>query len=409
MKAGTPGVQPTFRSFYLGGFEGATGINARGEWIDQVAATQHDRFADEDYQRLRAVGIATAREVVRWPLVDRAGRYDWTSLAPFLNAARRYDVEVVWDLFHFGYPQEVDLASDGFPERFAAYCFAAARHIQSESPGPYWFTPVNEPSYFASAAGDEALFAPHLRGARQWLKRQLIRAAIGGIDAIRSACRGAQILNVDRICHVVAPIGEDRLVAAARDCNSRAVYESLDMLAGRLHPELGGSLAHLGTVGVNHHCSNQFELGPASGPLAEDDPRRMPLSDLIREVWERYRAEVVMSETSCSGDARRRWLSRVSSEVLRSIEEGIPVGGICLYPILSMPDWQDRERWLPMGLWDLVAGERGLRRVVHRPLLEGLKIALRDLNPSGRAGARPPQTRERSGARGRLNARGPSR
>ena len=79
---------PLFGSFYLAGFEGTTGFNARGEWIDQIQATQHDRFAELDYRLLREVGIRAAREAVRWPLVDRAGHYDFSSVRPFVSAAR---------------------------------------------------------------------------------------------------------------------------------------------------------------------------------------------------------------------------------------------------------------------------------------------------------------------------------
>ena len=75
-----------FRSFFHAGFECTTGWNRHGEWIDQIAATQHDQFADEDYRLLGEVGIRTVREAVRWPLVDRSGRYDFASLKPMLAA-----------------------------------------------------------------------------------------------------------------------------------------------------------------------------------------------------------------------------------------------------------------------------------------------------------------------------------
>jgi len=118
-----------FRSFFLAGFEGSTGYNRHGRWFDQVAATGHDGTVERDYRDLAALGIHAARETVRWPLVDRGGRYDFSSLAPFVEAARRSRVEVIWDLFHYGYPCDVDLWSDRFPERFADYCAAVARYI----------------------------------------------------------------------------------------------------------------------------------------------------------------------------------------------------------------------------------------------------------------------------------------
>src|SRR5436190_1596897 len=46
-----------FRSFYLAGFECATGYNMHGEWIDQIAATEHDLHVDADYARLDDAGM----------------------------------------------------------------------------------------------------------------------------------------------------------------------------------------------------------------------------------------------------------------------------------------------------------------------------------------------------------------
>ncbi len=75
--------------FFFAGFEGTTGWNRHGRWIDQVAATGHDARIDEDFAALRAHGIGAARESVRWPLVDRRGGYDLSSLDRLLDAAAR--------------------------------------------------------------------------------------------------------------------------------------------------------------------------------------------------------------------------------------------------------------------------------------------------------------------------------
>jgi hypothetical protein len=153
-----------FQSFYMGGFECATGYNQHREWIDQIAATEHDQRADEDYGLLGEVGIRSLRESVRWPLVDRRGHYDFSTLDPILRAARAHRAELIWDLFHYGYPIDTDPFSSHFCGRFAAYCGATARHIARVLPGPHYFTPINEASYFAWAAGEVGHFAPHAVG-----------------------------------------------------------------------------------------------------------------------------------------------------------------------------------------------------------------------------------------------------
>jgi hypothetical protein len=364
-----------FATFFLGGFEGTTFHDAHGRLVDQVAATHHDRFAHEDYARLREVGIGAAREAVRWPLVDRAGRYDFACVAPFVEAARTHDVEVVWDLFHFGYPRDLEIESELFVERFAEYCFAVAKHLTQELSTPLWFTPVNEPSYFAWAAGEAALFRPHRRGCGDALKRQLARAAIAGTDALRSACPGARLLTVDPICRVTAPAGRPDLEPLVRDFNERIVFQSLDLLSGRTEPELGGSPAHVGTIGINYYWTNQWELGGPRTPLADTDPRRAPLRAIIRDVWERYGLDVAISETAHVGEARGPWLDELACEAEALLDDGVPLGGVCLYPILGMPEWHERDRWTRMGLWDVAPP--ALDRALHRPSYDALCRAQR--------------------------------
>src|ERR1700751_3119987 len=99
------GNAPLFRSFWIAGFECSCHINTEGARLDMTSALQHDRYAAEDYRRLSEIGIATARDGVRWHLVDRGGQYDWSSWIPMLEAAQGAGVQVIWDLCHYGWPE----------------------------------------------------------------------------------------------------------------------------------------------------------------------------------------------------------------------------------------------------------------------------------------------------------------
>jgi hypothetical protein len=314
---------------------------------------------------------------VRWPLVDRAGRYDFANLRPFLSAARGEELDVVWDLFHFGYPDDVDPFAPSFPERFAEYAYAVARHVAAHAGGPHWFTPVNEPSYFAWAAGDAALFAPHQRERGFELKLQLARAGLRGREAILAAVPDARILSVDAVCRVVAPADRPDLAPEAEAFNRDVVFQSLDLLAGRLHPELGGSREALGTIGINYYWTNQWELGRAGVPLPESDPRHLPLARIVRGVWERYGGDVVIAETGHVGEQRAPWLLHVAEQAEQLLAEGVPLRGVCLYPILGMPEWHDRGEWARMGLWDLVPRSPTLGREIEPRMLSALRSAQR--------------------------------
>ncbi len=362
--------------FFFAGFEGTTGRNRRGAFIDQVVATGHERHLDQDYAAIRAAGLSAARESVRWPLVDRGERYDFRSLDPVLDAARRHGVTLLLDLFHFGYPSDAHPLDPGFPERFARYCDAVVRHVCRRVPPPHWFAPVNEPSYFAWAGGEVGCFAPHLRGRGPELKTALVRAAIAGAQAVLAACPEARLLSIDPLCSVVPRDRTPGARRAAEAFNTTAVFEAWDAIAGRSRPQLGGHPRLLGTVGVNYYWTNQWELDGRPGPLAGDDPRRLPLGQLLRRVWERYHVPLIVTETAGCGDGRAAWIEELADECAGLLEDGVPLGGACLYPAVSMPEWHEPSTWAPLGLWDVdVDPAAGLARIPHRPALDALAAA----------------------------------
>jgi len=121
-----------FSSFWMAGFESSCHINLNGDRLDMLAATEHDRQADGDYARLREVGISTARDTLRWHLIDRPGGYDFSSAIGMVNAARTNGIQVVWDLCHYGWPDGLDIFSAAFVDRFARFCGAVARFMRQQ-------------------------------------------------------------------------------------------------------------------------------------------------------------------------------------------------------------------------------------------------------------------------------------
>ncbi len=371
-----------FKSFWLGGFESSYHINRAGVRLDMLAATQHDRQAAEDYARLRQMGILTARDAVRWPLVDKGGRYDFASLAPMVEAAQQQGVQIVWDLCHFGWPDDVDLFAPSFVTRFARYCGAVARFMADTSDEVPYYTPINEISFLAWAAGGVGYLYPFAQNRAPEVKRQLVRAAIAGSEAVWEVDPRARFLYVEPAIHVVPP--RDRPDLADEVARLRATqFEAWDMLAGVTEPGIGGHPRYLDVVGVNFYYDNQWEhpsgrrLGWDAHPL---DDRWQPLSDKLAEVYARYRRPLVIGETSHFGAGRAAWIREIGAEVQQARQHGIPVEGVCIYPILDRPDWDDAARWHHSGLWDLQPDAEGsLRRV----LVEDYAAALRRLQEGG--------------------------
>jgi hypothetical protein len=281
-------------------------------------------------------------------------------------AAAKTGIQVIWDIFHYGWPDDLDILSPAFVDRFARYAAAVARHIRDTTPGPLLVTPVNEISFFSWAAGEVGWFHPYERGRGLEVKRQLVRSAIAGINAIWEVDPAARIVHSDPIIHVVAPRGRpDLLPLATRQRESQ--FEAWDMLCGVMEPELGGHIRYLDVIGVCFYHSNQWEY-PSSRLRWEDSPRDsrwLPLHALLVEVYERYKRPLCIAETSHFGIGRGPWLEEIAREVRTALEVGVAVEGVCLYPVLDRPDWDDELHWHNSGLWDLTREGTSLRRSLN--------------------------------------------
>ena len=73
-----------------------------------------------------------------------------------LEAARKTGVQVVWDLCHYGWPDDIDIFSAAFLDRFARFSAACVRFLRDHTDDVPFFTPVNEMNFFAWAACREA-------------------------------------------------------------------------------------------------------------------------------------------------------------------------------------------------------------------------------------------------------------
>ncbi len=368
-----------FRSFWLAGFESACHINRHGVRLDLMSATQHDRELEADYAMVRELGFGVVRESVRWHLVDPEGgrRLDFSTVRPMLEAARRQGVQILWTLCHYGWPEDVALFSAGFVERFARYCAAMARVVADMDGAVPFYTPINEISFFAWAAAEKGMMHPFVRGRGGELKRQLVRAAIAAMEAILEVDPRARFSHVAPLIHVVTPRGQPELARAAADQRA-SQFDAWDMLAGGLHPEVGGHPKYLDIVGVNYYHANQWEY-PDQRLRWEDtplDPRWMPLHRLLAEVHTRYGRPMLISETSHFGSGRCRWLREVAEEASLARAAGVPLEGLCIYPVIDRPDWDDPALWHNSGLWDLRPAENGrLERVPCTEYLMELREA----------------------------------
>ncbi len=344
----------------MAGYESSCHINRLGHRLDMISLTQHDLQVRQDYALLRRLGISTARDAVRWHLIDRAGHYDFCSFLPMLDAAGEFGIQVIWDLCHYGWPDDLDVFSPAFIDRFARFSKAIAQVIHDRSDAVPFYTPVNEPSFLPWAIGRQFIH-PFTSGRDAELKRQFIRATFAAIEAVRDVDPRARIVLTDPLVNVVPPREGDPELIRIAQLYRDAQFEAWDMIAA-------GGPDYLDIVGVNYYYSNQWEHC-GERLRWEDNPRdsrMLAFSQLLAEVHARYNRPIVVSETGHYGEDQAKWIREIAAEIHAARNRSIPIEGVCLYPVIDRPDWEDLSHWHDCGLWRLRDGSDGpLTRVLN--------------------------------------------
>ena len=375
----------SFKSFYMAGFECSSHRRlSDGVRLDLITGTGHDRLVSEDYRSCARHGLLTIRDGLRWHLIEREpGRYDWSSWLPMLEAAAESGVQVMWDLFHYGSPDHLEQGSDEFIASYARFAAEAVRLHREVTGTAAIVCPLNEIS-FLTWASRNGVFPPI--GAQEqegWLKRHLVRTAVAGMRAMREVDPACSFIWAEPLINVLPKTAAD---AEAAEAKRLSQYHTYDMLSGRAAPELGGSLEWLDAVGLNYYSDNQWYLDGSTIPLGRHDYR--PLADMLAETYERYGRPLLVTETGGEGSARPAWFHYVCDEVREAIRQGVPVEGVCLYPIVSFPGWDD-ERHRQFGLFSVprVQGRREAYEPMAAELARQQELLQRDRKPEVRYAA----------------------
>ena len=304
------------------------------------------------------------REGARWHVIEpERGRYDFGSLEPILEAAESTGTQIILDLFHFGWPDHLEIFSDEFVPAFSRFTKRLISMLRARGWSRPFLAPVNEISFMAWAGGDEGFVNPFARKRGHEMKKRLIEAAIHASRIILDLLPGTRLVSPEPVIHIIGnhEIPGDDIEA---EHYRTAQFECWDMLSGRLHPELGGRPEYLDIIGVNFYDRNQW-VHNSKVSLDRDDPRYRPFREILNEVWQRYGRPIFVSETGTEDDARPGWFEYVCREVKAALAAGIPMKGICLYPIVNHPGWED-DRHCRNGLFDY-ADDWG-NRAVYEPL-----------------------------------------
>ncbi len=357
-----------FRSFFMGGYECADHINRSGERVNLLTETQHDIRAEEDYRDLADIGIKVAREGICWSAVETAPYvFDFTEVGNRIRLADQAGIQVIWDLCHFGYPDGIYPTHPHFCDRFVALCNAFAHFYRGCTHELLYVVPVNEISFLSWHSGDVRGTVPFAVNCGFDIKYHLCKAAIEGIRALKSALPECRIVLVEPLISIHGDIFDDATHVA--NLNEHQ-FQAMDIIAGRMCPELGGSEEYLDILGFNYYWSSQWQHGVGTLPWPEEFEKRTKVSDLLRMAYLRYSKPLFLSETGHFGIGRAEWIGEITDECIVALSQGIPLHGICIYPVTDRPDWDDLTRYFDCGIYDLDIHKN---RIAHQPSVDALR------------------------------------
>lgn len=354
----------------MGGFECADHINRSGKRINLLEETEHHIRASEDYDLLNSIGIKVVREGICWSKVEVAPYvYDFSSLKSRLDAAKERGMQIMWDLCHFGYPDGIFPTHPLFTDRFMSYCRAFALFHKRYTSEPLLVVPINEISFLSWHSGDVRGTVPFLINSGFDMKYHLCKAAIEGIKVLKQTDPGSTVLIVEPLVKV-HPASSDIREEELEIFNSHQ-YQAIDIIAGKICPELGGSPDLFDMVGFNYYYNNQWDTSNRIFPWPETERKLTPFSKILEKAYYRYKKPIVLTETGHFGSGRSQWLEEITLECDRALSLGVDLKGICIYPVIDRPDWDDLSSYSNCGLWDL---DEHKNRVPHK---ESIDSALR--------------------------------
>lgn len=371
-------------------------LNRVGDrFYDQIARSGHG-VRESDLDRIAALGVRVVRYPLLWErLAPGPGDdVDWAWADRRVGRLRALGLTPVVGLVHHGSgPRRTHLADPSFPERLADY----ARAVAERYPDLDLWTPVNEPLTTARFCGLYGHWYPHGRDDRTFV-RALLHQCQGiarAMAAVRRVVPGARLVQTEDLGRTHAT---PRLARQAEFENHRR-WLTFDLLCGRVdhdHPlrawlvGAGAAPAELDrlrddpcppdVLGLNHYLTSERFLderlhryparthgGNGRDVYADVEAVRVLAGGptgpraLLREVWERYRLPVAVTEVhlGCTREEQLRWLHEVWRAACGARAEGADVRAVTAWSALGTFDWdslvtRDEGRYEP-GLFDVRA------------------------------------------------------
>lgn len=337
---------------------------------DQCLLNGHDARMASDIEKFISLGVSRIRYPVLWEKSD-----DWSASDLALETLRKGGVKPVVGLLHHGSgPRDTSLIDPDFPEKLAAFALKVAERY----PWVDAYTPVNEPLTTARFSGLYGFWYPHKSDDASFVRALLnqLKGVILSMRAIRTVNPAALLVQTEDLG---CAKGTPRLQYQVDFENLRR-WLSFDLLCGHVD-ESHGMYRYLidrggaspeelawfrdnacppSIIGINHYpLSNRFldhrlELYPPHlhggngrhryadvGAVDCADVTSPTPAEILRDVWDRYRLPIAVTEAHVSGARERqlRWLRdiRAAAEAVRG--EGADVRAVTAWSLLGSYGW----------------------------------------------------------------------
>jgi beta-glucosidase/6-phospho-beta-glucosidase/beta-galactosidase len=357
----------TFSSFLMGGFECADHINRSGQRVNLHIETAHDTRVAEDYANLVSGGITVVREGICWSAVETAPySFDFSEVHNRIREAEANNIQQIWDLCHFGYPDGLFPTHPNFCSRFEALCTAFAKFYREVTNEVLFVVPVNEISFLSWHSGDVRGTVPFAVNSGWDIKYHLCKAAIVGINALKVVLPDCRIVLVEPLIKIHSSIESES--ALVDELNSHQ-FQAMDIIAGRMCPELGGKEENLDILGFNYYWNSQWEHAKGSLEWPDTEMKRSSLASMLQMAYHRYNRPLFLSETGHFGEGREQWIDEVTQECADALRLGVDLLGMCIYPVTDRPDWDDLTNYHDCGIWDL---DEHKNRIPHLPSFKAI-------------------------------------
>lgn len=382
-------------------------------FFDQLALSgHHDRLA-EDLEFFASLGLRTLRTAMNWERFVASG--SWEASDRLMGEMRRLSLRPIVGLVHHGSgPVSTDLLDPGFPEKLAAYALQVAERY----PDVMDYTPVNEPQTTGRFSCLYAIWYPHHRSMRSYVRALFhqMKGIVLSMQAIRTVQPEARLVHTEDGGETFSTPE----LEAYRVEREHRRWLGTDWLCGRVDREhaMFGFLIENGlsageilwfqenpcppaVLGLNYYVTSDrfldhrtqlypFPTGGDTGdePLADVEAVRVRPAGIsgartmLRQAWERYGLPLAITEAhlGCDPVEQTRWLAEVWKSAEAARADGVDVRAVTVWSLLGSFNWchlcaQDTGTY-EAGVADLRSSEAKLTplaRLVLR-LGQGLPI-----------------------------------